>query len=61
MSENQFDALVEHKLKQILQAAADYQNNPEKAKEYITRTVRNISTAGKELGKLSVVDELFGN
>jgi phage portal protein BeeE len=60
MTEQQFDTLVEHKLSQILKAAADYNTNPDKAKEYITRTIRNISEASKQLGQMSLVDELFG-
>ena len=35
MSEKEFNALIDTKINQILKAAADYQNNPDKAKEYI--------------------------
>lgn len=60
MTEKQFDALVDIKISQLLKAAADYHNNPEKAKEYIIKTVKNISLAGKQLGQIAMVDELFG-
>lgn len=56
MTEQQYDDLVEILIAQILKAAADYQNNPDKAEEYITRIVKNISEAGKQ----SLVDELVG-
>jgi len=59
MTQNQFDQHVAEKLYQILKAAADYQNNPEKAKEYIIRTVKNISQAAKMLGEMAVVEELI--
>lgn len=60
MSEKEFNRLVECKISSILKAAADYNNNPDKAKNYIIRTVKNISEASKELGNMAVVDELFG-
>lgn len=60
MSESKFDYLVEQKISSLLKAAADYQNNPDKAKDYIITTVLNISKAAKLLGKESVVSELFG-
>jgi hypothetical protein len=56
----EFNRIIEHKLSQILKAAEDYQNNPDKAKAYIERTIRNIVEASQQLGQLSVVDELFG-
>jgi len=56
----EFNRIVEHKLSMILKAAADYQNNPDKAKAYIERTIRNIVEASQQLGQLSFVDELFG-
>lgn len=59
MSQEEFDQHVATKLYSILKAAADYQNNPEKAREYIIRSVKNISQAAKMLGEMSVVDELF--
>ena len=60
MTEQQFNQLVEIKIQQLLKAAADYHTNPEKATDYIQRTVRNIAEAGKGLGELAVVNELFG-
>jgi hypothetical protein len=60
MTEQQYNSLVETKITQIMKAVADYQNNPDKAKEYIVRTIRNISEAGKQLGEMSLVNELFG-
>jgi len=56
----EFNQLVEIKISQILKAAADYSNNPDKAKAYIERTVRNIVEASQQLGQLTVVEELFG-
>ena len=60
MTEKEFDFLVETKISSLLKAAKDYQNNPGKAQDYITRTVMNISEAGKKFGQNSIVDELFG-
>ena len=60
MSEKEFNALIDTKINQILKAAADYQNNPDKTKEYINRTILNIAEASKEFGKMSVTEELFG-
>lgn len=60
MSEKEFNALIATKINQILKATADYQNNPDKAKEYINRTVLNIVEASKEYGKLTITEELFG-
>jgi len=48
MTEKEFDALVDIKISQLLKAAADYHNRPEKAKEYITTTIKNISLAAKK-------------
>ena len=59
MTEAQFDFLVETKISSLLKAAADYQNNPDKAKDYIIETVMNISKAAKKFGENSVVNELF--
>ena len=59
MSEKEFNFYVETKAIQILKAAKDYQNNPDKAKDYIITTVINISKASKEFGKSLVVNELF--
>lgn len=61
MTEAQFDQLVAVKIQQVLKAAMDYNSNPDKAKEYITRTILNITKAGKMFGKEVLVDELFGN
>lgn len=60
MSEKEFDFHIDNKISQILKAAIDYQNNPDKAKEYIFNTVKNIVKASKEFGKMSVTEELFG-
>ena len=60
MSEKEFDFHVENKISQLLKAAADYQNNPDKAKDYIITTVMNISKAAKKFGETSVTNELFG-
>ena len=60
MSEKEFDFHVDNKIHQLLKAAIDYQNNPDKAKDYIFETVKNIVKASKEFGKRSVVEELFG-
>jgi len=60
MSEKEFDFHVENKISNLLKAAADYQNNPDKAKDYIITTVMNISKAAKKFGETSVTNELFG-
>lgn len=59
MTEQQFNQLVEIKIQQLLKAAADYHNNPDKAKEYIIKTVKNIVLAGKHRGQMAIIDELF--
>ena len=59
MTQDQFDQHVAEKLYQILKAAENYQNNPEKAREHIIHSVKNISKAAKMLGEMVVVDELF--
>jgi pantothenate synthetase len=59
MTQEQFDQHVAEKLYQILKAAEDYHNNPEKAKEHIIHSVKNICKASKMLGEMAVVDELF--
>ena len=60
MSEKEFNALIDTKINQILKAAADYQNNPVDAMEYIIRTILNLAEASKEFGRMSVIEELFG-
>lgn len=59
MTQKEFDALLDIKLSQLLKAAAEYHNNPDKAKEYIIKTVKNIALAGKQLGQMAIIDELF--
>lgn len=58
-TEQQLDEGVQRVLVQILKAAKDYNNNPEKAHEYIVRKVNAIYIAGKEMGKQSLLDNLF--
>lgn len=60
MSEKEFDFHVDNKISQLMKAVADYQNNPDKAKDYIFTTVKNIVKASKEFGETSVTNELFG-
>jgi len=60
MSEKEFDFHVDNKISQLMKAVADYQNNPDKAKDYIFKTVKNIVKASKEFGKMSITEELFG-
>ena len=48
MTEKKFDALVDTKISQLLKAAADYHNRPEKVKEYITTTIKNMALAAKK-------------
>lgn len=60
MSEKEFDFHVDNKISQLMKAVADYQNNPDKAKDYIFTTVKNIVKASKKFGETSVTNELFG-
>ena len=60
MTEKQYNDLVEIKIAQIFKAVRDHKNDPNKAEEYIYRTIKNIAEAGKQLGQMSLVDELFG-
>jgi hypothetical protein len=58
-TEKQLDDAMQKVLVQVLKAAKDYSNNPDKAHEYIVRKVNAIYIAGKEMGKQSVLDDLF--
>ena len=60
MSEKELNLLLDVKISGLLKAAKDYQNNPDKAKDYIITTVINISKASRKLGEMSITDELFG-
>jgi CRISPR/Cas system-associated endonuclease Cas1 len=60
MTEKQYNELVEIKIAQIFKAVRDHKNDPNKAEEYIHRTIKNIAEAGKQLGQMSIADELFG-
>lgn len=60
MSEKEFDFHIDNKISQLMKAVADYQNNPDKAKDYIFTTVKNIVKSSKEFGKMTVAEELFG-
>ena len=60
ITEQQFNALVEANIANILRAVEDYQNNPVKSKEYITRKIRDISKASVLFSEISITEELFG-
>lgn len=60
MSEEQLNFIVDEKISSILKAAKDYQNNPDEVKDFIIRTVRDISKASKNFGESVLVNELFG-
>lgn len=59
VTEKQLDEGVQKVLVQILRAAKDYHNNPDKAEEYITRKVNAIYTCGKEMGRSCALDAIF--
>jgi hemerythrin superfamily protein len=59
MTEKEYNHLVEIKIAQIFKAVRDHHNNPNKAEEYIYNTIKNIAEAGKKLGEMSVLDEIF--
>ena len=50
---------VQHKIEQIVLAATKFQDEPERAEEYIRRTVKNIWTSGKEFGKQMQINDIF--
>lgn len=58
MNQKMEDA-VQHKIEQIIIAASKFQDEPERAEEYIRRTVKNIWTTGKEFGKQLQIDDIF--
>ena len=60
VTEQQFNQLVEANIVNILKAVEDYQNNPVKSKEYITRKIRDISKASVLFSNISITKELFG-
>lgn len=60
VTEQQFNQLVEANIVNILKAVEDYQNNPVKSKEYITRKIRDISKASVLFSEVSITEQLFG-
>ena len=44
----------------IIKAAKDYENNPEKSETYIRKRLNDLWHCGKEVGKLSLTNEIFG-
>jgi hypothetical protein len=60
ITEQQFNSSIEAVINNILKASADYNNNPEKAEEYIRRKIRDISRASIMYSEISITNELFG-
>ena len=58
-TEQELDNAAARVIENIMKAAMDYQNNPEKAREYIIRKAKALYDAGKGMGRQSVIDELF--
>jgi len=59
MTRKELDIRIDNKISSILKATADYQNNPDKAKDYIIITVLNIYKAGITFGREDVIDDIF--
>lgn len=55
----ELDKGVELLINSIMKATKDYQNNPEKAEEYIRRKVAAIYQAGKEIGREYALNDIF--
>ena len=60
VTKQQFNQLVEANIVNILKAVEDYQYNPVKSKEYITRKIRDISKASVLFSEVSITEQLFG-
>lgn len=58
-TEKELDEGVQKVIIQILRAAQDFNNNPEKAEKYIRKRINDIYTCGKAMGRQLVVGEIF--
>jgi hypothetical protein len=55
----EIEKAVQHKINQCIAAAKKYQEEPERAEEYIRRTINLIWTTGKQVGEEVMKEELF--
>lgn len=59
MSQEQFNLLIEKNIMALVRAASEFQDNPEKSKEYIRKRIHSLAEGCVMYGEQKVVNSLF--